>query len=75
MLNIIHGVKDVLGIMQHHDAITGTSAGYVAVNYHKMMDLAIYNNTLVYSNYLIEHFSNYYGLNISNNGKWMQCKK
>ena len=45
MLNIIQGVKDILGIMQHHDAITGTSAGYVAVNYHKMMDLAIYNNT------------------------------
>ena len=48
MLKMINGVKDILGIMQHHDAITGTSAGYVAIDYHQMIDLAIRNNTVVY---------------------------
>ena len=66
-------MQDTLGVMQHHDAITGTSTTRVADDYHRMITEALNNNTLLYSQAIVQHFENYLGLNISNNGTWMQC--
>ena len=68
---MVHGMQDVLGVMMHHDAITGTSAGYVAKDYERMMTLAIKNNTMIWENALIEHFKTYYQTNLQNEGHWI----
>ena len=68
---MVNGFQDVLGVMMHHDAITGTSTGYVAEDYERMMSLAIKNNTVIWENALIEYFKSYYDINIKNEGNWM----
>ena len=56
--------------MMHHDAITGTSTGYVAIDYERMMYLAIKNNTIIWENALIEYFNSKYDINLKNEGNW-----
>jgi hypothetical protein len=56
--------------MMHHDAITGTSTGYVAIDYERMMSLAIKNNTIIWENALIEYFNSKYDINLKNEGNW-----
>jgi len=68
---MVAGFQDVLGVMMHHDAITGTAAGYVVNDYERMMTLAIQNNTMIWEKALVEYFKSYYGVNIENNGNWM----
>jgi len=45
---MVNGFQDVIGVMMHHDAITGTSAGFVAKDYERMMNGAIKNNTMIW---------------------------
>ena len=48
----MEGIGDVIGILQHHDAITGTSKSYVIKDYQRMM-----NNYIGYINEMMSNIS------------------
>ena len=40
---------DAIGIMQHHDAITGTAKQAVADDYHRILKSAMHQNNILYA--------------------------
>jgi len=45
MLNVTHGIFDWMGIMQHHDAITGTSTERTGADYIMHLTSAMRNSS------------------------------
>lgn len=43
---------DILGVYQHHDAVSGTANQHTADNYEKHMDIAIEKNFITYADYM-----------------------
>ena len=53
---------DIMGVYQHHDAVSGTERQHVANNYVEKLSKAMNANNKVYSKRLTEHLATMAGL-------------
>lgn len=67
-----YNMLDVLGINQHHDAVTGTGKQAVADDYAYRLYTGMDINSEPYQQIVGEQIEMYSGMNSSS--KWLQCE-
>lgn len=63
---------EAMGVLQHHDAVTGTSRTHVAWDYQRRLSEAIASSDELYTSLMNEYQSKQLGLD-SNSTQWERC--
>lgn len=64
VLDANYGMLDALGILQHHDAVSGTAKQAVANDYNRRLYEAMEVNNIYYSDMITKKVSMLYGFSV-----------
>lgn len=68
-----YGMMDTIGIIQHHDSVTGTAKQAVANDYNRRVDKAIKNNDIVYGELIADKVKADTGM--VSTEQWLTCER